>query len=182
VQIAKANGATVTGVCSTGNVDLVRSLGADHIVDYTAEDLTARTDRYDVVLELAGVVPARRLRTLLTPRGTLIQLSGDARNRWTGPLGRVVAGKLGAVGSDQTVTTFTVAPGRDDLDALAALLEAGALRPHLHVVEDLAGVAAALEQLEAGHTRGKVVVRVAPSSSGSLPAIVADAAPLPTQG
>jgi NADPH:quinone reductase-like Zn-dependent oxidoreductase len=171
VQLARHLGATVTGVCSTGNLDLVRSLGADDVLDYTAGDYTAgdraelSTGRFDVILQVAGTETARRLRRLLAPRGTLVQLSGDSPNHWTGPLGRVLAGRLGALASRQTVTSFTVEPNRDDLELLASLYDRGALRTVLGATYDLDDVAGALEHLQTGHARGKVAITVAPATS-----------------
>lgn len=166
VQLAKHLGAEVTGVCSTRNVELVESLGADHVVDYTATDITDRDERYDLILQLAGTAPASPLRRILTSTGTLVQLSGDSDNRWTGPLGRVLAGRLQTVGSRQTATAFTVEPGRDDLERLAELLDAGALRVAIDRSVGLDDVPGALELLESGRTRGKAVVRVVDTVPG----------------
>lgn len=165
VQLARHLGAEVTGVSSGANTDLVRSLGADHVLDYTAQDITRSEERYDLVLELAGAHPASQLRRLLTPTGALVQLSGDSPNRWFGPLGRVVAGRLGALRSATTVTTFTVAPNRSDLETLASMIDAGALRVHLDRTATLTDVSEALERLEAGHTRGKVAISVRPTAA-----------------
>jgi NADPH:quinone reductase-like Zn-dependent oxidoreductase len=160
VQLAKHLGATVTGVCSTKNLDLVRSLGANHVIDYTTDDITESTERFDVIVQVAGTQTARRLRRLLTPQGTLVQLSGDSPNRWVGPLGRILGGRLGAIFSAQTVTTFTVKPRRDDLELLASLYDGGVLRSELDRTYELGDVAHALEHLETGRTRGKVAITV----------------------
>jgi NADPH:quinone reductase-like Zn-dependent oxidoreductase len=160
VQIAKHLGAEVTGVASGANLALVRSLGADHVLDYTVCDVTQLTERFDLVVQLAGTHPAAQLRRLLTPTGTLLQLSGDSTNQWFGPMGRVIRGQLGAIRGDQTVTTFTVQPNRDDLAVLADLLETGVLRSHLDHTVGIADVVAAIERIESGHTRGKVVLQV----------------------
>jgi NADPH:quinone reductase-like Zn-dependent oxidoreductase len=148
----------VTGVCSTNNLEFVRSLGADQVIDYTSADITKTTDRYDLVTQVAGTLRASRLRRLLTPNGTLVQLSGDSPNRWVGPLGRIIGGRLRSVIAAQTITSFTVQPNRDDLELLASLIDSGALRPHLHRTYVLDEVAAALEHVETGRTRGKVAV------------------------
>lgn len=163
VQLAKHLGAEVTGVCSTANLDLVRSLGADAVLDYTAGDITEHPQRYDLVVQLAGTHPASQLRRLLAPTGTLLQLSGDSENRWLGPIGRVVRGRFGAFGAAQSVTTFTVQPNHSDLVSLGELLEAGTLRSHIDVTFALDDIAAAVEHVESGRTRGKVDVRVAAS-------------------
>lgn len=131
VQPAKHFGAEVTGVCSSANLDLVRSRGADEVFDYTAGDITEHPERFDLIVQLAGTHSASELRRLLLPSGTLLQLSGDSENRWFGPMGRVISGRLGAIGADHTVTTFTVQPDRDDLVILADLLETGVLRTEL---------------------------------------------------
>ena len=161
VQLAKHLGAEVTAVCSTGNLALVRSLGADHALDRTAQDITDSAERYDLVLQVAGAHPAARLRRLLTPTGTLVQISGDSSNRWVGPLGRIVGGRLGAGLARQTVRTVNVRIDRDDLELLARLLADGSVRSHIDKTCELEDLGAALEQLEEGRTRGKVVARVA---------------------
>jgi NADPH:quinone reductase-like Zn-dependent oxidoreductase len=171
VQIAKHLGAEVTAVASEANLDFVRSLGADHVVDYTASDITQQLDRFDLVVQLAGTHPASQLRRLLAPAGTLLQLSGDSANRWFGPMGRVIRGRLGAIRGVQTVTAFTVQPDHDGLVVLADLLESGVLRTHLDRTVDLADVVAAIERVESGHTRGKLVVRVGAASSDRGPSI-----------
>jgi NADPH:quinone reductase-like Zn-dependent oxidoreductase len=163
VQIAKQLGAEVTGVASSSNVDLVRSLGADHVLDYTSADITEHPERFDLVVQLAGTHPASQLRQLLTTDGTLLQLSGDSTNQWFGPMGRVIRGRLGAIRGDQTVTTFTVQPNHDDLAMLADLLEAGVLHAHLDRTVGIDDIVAAIERVESGHTRGKVVARVGPA-------------------
>lgn len=170
VQLAAHLGAIVTGVCSTRNLELVRGLGAAEVVDYTARDLTTLTGRYDLVLQLAGTHTARQLRRLLTPTGTLIQLSGDSPNRWFGPLGRVVSGQVLSRFVSQTVKVFTVAPTRDDLALLAHLVDGGALRSHVDRAVRLEDVADALEHLETGRARGKVVVDVTRSEAGAAEA------------
>ena len=129
MQLATRLGATVTGVCSTRNIELIRSLGTDHAIDYTIEDVTEMTDRYDLVLQVAGTHRASQLRRLLTPKGTLVQLSGDSPNHWVGPLGRILAGRVLSVFVGQTVTSFTVQPNRDDLEVLASLVDRGVVGP-----------------------------------------------------
>jgi NADPH:quinone reductase-like Zn-dependent oxidoreductase len=170
VQLAKHLGADVTAVCSTRNLDLVASLGADHMVDYTATDVTDFTERYHLVVQIAGTHPAYRLRRLLTRTGTLVQISGDSDNRWVGPLGRLVAGRLQAPVVPQTITAFTVAPNRDDLELLAELLETGSLRSVIDRRDALADLPESLETLESGRTRGKAVLRVVADESGPVPA------------
>lgn len=157
-QIAKILRARVTGVCSTPNVDLVRSLGADDVIDRTAGPW-GDAGRYDLVLQLGGRQTASDCRHLLTRHGTLVQISGDSDNRWFGPLGRIVGGRLLSGFVSQTLTTFTVRPNRADLDLLATFLRDGRLRPVIDAAYPLDRVADAVRHLEGGHTRGKVVLR-----------------------
>jgi len=165
VQLAKHLGAVVTGVCSTNNVELVRSLGADQVIDYTAHDVTETSDRYDLILHVAGTHSAARLRRILTPTGTLVQLSGDSPNRWVGPLGRVLAGRLLSLFVRQTITSFTVRPNRDDLVLLASLVKDGVIRTYVDRNCLLDDLGEALERVESGRTRGKVTVTVTPPTS-----------------
>jgi NADPH:quinone reductase-like Zn-dependent oxidoreductase len=160
VPIAKSFGAEVTGVCSTRNVDLVRSLGADHVLDHTAVDVTdpAAGGPYDLVLQVAGATPASALRRVLTPTGRLVQISGDGGGRWTGPVGRMIRSRLLAPFVGQTITSFTVAPNAADLEHLAALVEAGTVTPVIDRTYPRREVAAALLYLETGRAQGKVVI------------------------
>ena len=160
VQIAAALGAEVTGVCSTRNVDLVRSLGAAHVVDYTETDFTDGRRQYDVVLDNVGNQPLRRLRRALTPTGTLVYNAGGSPGHLFGPIGsilRVVAAngfvrqRLRPLPSDWT---------QEHLLAVTELVEAGQLTPVIDRTFALADVAAGLRHVEQGHARGKVVVSV----------------------
>lgn len=160
VQLAAGMGARVTGVCSARNAGLVRSLGAERVVDYAGAEPWDAGGRYDVILQVAGAEPTLRLRRLLTGDGTLVQISGDGGNRWVGPLGRVVAGRLASRLGGHTVRSFTVAPNGDDLAHLARLAGEGTLRPVVEATYPLGDVPGALAHVEAGHTRGKVVVDV----------------------
>ena len=164
VQLARHLGADVTGVTSSANLDLVRSLGAHRVVDYTTVDIAQLPERYDLIVQLGGVHRASQLRPLLALDGTLLQLSGDSENKWVGPIGRVVGGRLGGMRTSQTVTTFTVQPNRDDLAYLADHLEAGTLRTHIDRSFPIDDVVAAIERLESGRPRGKVTIRVAAAS------------------
>jgi NADPH:quinone reductase-like Zn-dependent oxidoreductase len=160
VQIAKALGAEVTGVCSSKNADLVTSLGADHVIDYAAPGAWEERGGYDIVLQVAGAQGASQCRRLLTPRGTLVQISGDSDNRWIGPVGRLVAGRLLSRFVSQTITSFTVRPSRDDLEVLAGLVDSGKVKPVIDATYPLDRVHDALRQVEGGHTRGKVVLQI----------------------
>jgi NADPH:quinone reductase-like Zn-dependent oxidoreductase len=158
VQIAKSFGAEVTGVCSTRNVDMVRSLGADHVVDRTEEDVTRGGQRYDLVLQVSGTSSPSALRRLLTPAGVLVQISGDSDGRWIGPVSRLVAARLSSPFVHQTMASFTVKPNSDDLQHLAKLVEAGTVTPVIDRTYPLDEVPQALHYLESGHARGKVVI------------------------
>lgn len=159
VQIAKAFGAEVTGVCSTRNVDLVRSLGADHVVDYTKTDFTRTENRYDVVLDNVEAQPLAAVRRVLTPTGTLVPNSGRG-GRWLGPLGRIVRARALSGFTRQRLKPFLSVEKRQDLLALADLLATGQVTPVIDRTYPLAQAADALRHVGAGHTRGKVVVTV----------------------
>ena len=161
IQLAKHMGAAVTAVCSSTNLELVRNLGADHAIDYTTQDVTATPERYDLVLQIAGTHPASRLRRVLTPAGTLVQISGDSDNRWVGPLSRIIAGRLQSILGPQTITSFTVEPGRNDLELLTSLIEKNALRTQVDSTYTLDDLGEALQRVETGRTRGKVTITVA---------------------
>jgi NADPH:quinone reductase-like Zn-dependent oxidoreductase len=157
VQIANGLGAEVTGVCSTRNADLVGSLGADRVLDYTRKAI----DRgYDLIVQLAGTATASELRRSLTPKGRLVMISGDAPGRWIGPLGRALRGQLQSPFVSQTIASFTVAPSAAGLSDLAELVNAGSLTPVVDRTCALDEAAEAIAQAEQGHTRGKVVVAV----------------------
>ena len=162
VQIARSFDAVVTGVCSARNVDLVRSLGADHVVDYSSEDVTRSSERYDLVLQVAGSHPASALRRVLTPRGVLVMISGDSEGRWVGPVGRMVAARLSSPFVGQTLTSFTVTASGDDLADVARLVEAGTVTPVIDRTYAFEAVPDALLHLETGRARGKVVIAPVP--------------------
>ncbi|MEU1687698.1 NAD(P)-dependent alcohol dehydrogenase [Micromonospora sp. NPDC005707] len=162
VQLAKALGATVTGVCSTRNVDLVRSLGADHVVDYTREDFARDARRHDVVLDLVGNRSLTALRRVLTPTGTLV-LSGGGVYRGgslVGPVWLIARGRLLAPFVRQRIATLAAAPGRQHLDTLRAHAEAGRLTPVIDRTYPLHEVPEAIRYLEGEHARAKVVISV----------------------
>ena len=159
VQIAKAFGAEVTGVCSTRNVDLVRSLGADHVVDYTRTDFTRTEKRYDVILDNVEAQPLAAVRRALTPTGTLIPNSGRG-GRWLGPIGRIVKARVLSGFTRQQLRPFVSVEKRQDLLTLADLLTTGQVTPVIDRTYPLDEAADALRYVAAGHTRGKVVVTV----------------------
>ncbi|SNT43575.1 NADPH:quinone reductase [Asanoa hainanensis] len=160
VQLAKASGATVTGVCSTRNVDLVASLGADDVIDYTRVDFARVVDRHDVVLDLVGNRSLTALRRALTPRGTLI-LSGGGVYRGgvlIGPALLFARGRLLAPFVRQRIEIPAAVPGREHLETLRAHVEAGRLTPVIDRTYPLAAVPDAIRYLETEHARAKVVI------------------------
>ncbi|GAA5649140.1 NAD(P)-dependent alcohol dehydrogenase [Geodermatophilus obscurus] len=159
VQIAKAFGAEVTGVCSTRNVDLVRSLGADHVVDYTRTDFTRTEKRYDVILDNVEAQPLAAVRRALTPTGTLIPNSGRG-GRWLGPLARIIRARVLSGFTRQQLKPFLSVEKRQDLLTLADLLATGQVTPVIDRTYPLDEAADALRYVAAGHTRGKVVIAV----------------------
>ncbi|WP_317451020.1 NAD(P)-dependent alcohol dehydrogenase [Microbacterium thalassium] len=159
VQIAKAFGAEVTAVCSTRNIGMVRSLGADHVVDYTTTDFTRADKRYDVILDNVEAQPLAAMRRALAPTGTLIPNSGRG-SRWLGPLGRIAKARILSGFTRQRLKPFTSFGKRADLLALADLLATGMVTPVIDRIYPLDEAADALRHVGAGHTRGKVVVTV----------------------
>jgi NADPH:quinone reductase-like Zn-dependent oxidoreductase len=160
VQLAKAFGAEVTGVCSSTKVDLVRGLGADHVVDYTHEDFTAGDQRYDVVLDTGGNTPLSRLRRVLTPHGTLVLVGGETGGRWLGGSDRQVRAMLVSPFVSQKLGTFICRENHEDLVVLSELVEAGKVAPVIDRTFSLSETPKAIQYLIEGHARGKVVVTV----------------------
>jgi NADPH:quinone reductase-like Zn-dependent oxidoreductase len=161
VQIAKASGAHVTGVCSTGKVDLVRSLGADHVVDYRLDDdLAAGERRYDVILDTGGNRPLRTLRRALAPTGTLVLVGAETGGRWLGGTGRQLRAMALNPFTGQRLVSFIASENAADLLALTELVESGAVTPAVDRTFPLAEAPAAVRYLREGHARGKVVVDV----------------------
>jgi NADPH:quinone reductase-like Zn-dependent oxidoreductase len=158
VQIAKALGANVTGVSSTKKLDLVRSLGADHVIDYTQADIAGGGRRYDVVLDVGGNRPLSQLRRMLTGDGTLVIVGGEGGGRWTGGIHR----QLGTIAVSpfvrQRLGTFIAKPNSADLDALRALIEAGSVTPAIDRVVALDQAPDAIRDLVGGQVRGKIVI------------------------
>lgn len=159
VQIAKAFGAHVTGVCSTSKVELVRSIGADEVIDYTREDITGGTRRYDVIFDTAGNRSGSQLRQALTPKGTLVLAGGEGGGRWIG-MGRIVRAKAISPFVGQKMTNFLARPNGKDLVALKELIEAGKIKPVIGSRYSLSQVPAAVAEIGAGRGRGKVVITV----------------------
>jgi NADPH:quinone reductase-like Zn-dependent oxidoreductase len=161
VQIAKAFGAEVTGVCSTAKLDLVRSLGADHVIDYTQEDFAAAPERYDLILDVGGSSPLSRLRRALTPRGTLVIVGGENGGRWTGGFGRQLRAVALSPFVRQRLAMKTPHEHHADLERLARLIEAGDVTPVIDRTYPLDQAPDAMRRLEAGEARGKLVITVA---------------------
>ncbi|MBA2244667.1 MAG: NAD(P)-dependent alcohol dehydrogenase [Gemmatimonadetes bacterium] len=159
VQIAKALGAEVTGVCSTSNVDLVRSLGADQVIDYTREDFTQGQARYDLILDNIENRPLSEVRRALAERGTLVLNSGTGASGLA-MMVRLVRPLVLSPFTGHSLRRYLSSPKQGDLADLAALVEAGKLRPVIQAVYPLHETPAALRHIEMGHTRGKVVVAV----------------------
>ena len=160
VQIAKALGAEVTGVCSTTKVDMVRSLGADHVIDYTRDDFTGSGQRYDLILDIAGNRPLSHLRRVLTRRGTLVIIGGEGGDRWIGGVDRQLRALVRSPFVRQNFRSPIVIPREQDLLALKELVEAGQVTPVIDRTYPLSEVPDAIRYLEAGHARGKVVITV----------------------
>jgi NADPH:quinone reductase-like Zn-dependent oxidoreductase len=162
VQIAVALGAVVTGVCSTRNVDLVRSLGATQVIDYTRDDPTRSGAAYDVILQLAGTASPAQLRRLLTPTGRLVLSSGDSSGRLIGPVNRILQALALSPFVSQTLRPLVTKPNPTDLDELTRLVEGGHLTPVVEHTYPLEDVAAAIRYLETGRVRGKLALVVPP--------------------
>jgi len=158
VQIAKALGANVTGVCSTAKLELVRSIGADHVIDYAHADITDDDPRYDLVLDIGGNRPLSRLRRVLTRGGTLVIVGGEGGGRWTGGIDRQLRAMALSPFVRQRLGTFIAKENSADLDALRALIETGAVTPVIDRVIALHEVPDAIRDLAAGRVRGKIVI------------------------
>jgi NADPH:quinone reductase-like Zn-dependent oxidoreductase len=159
VQIAKAEGAEVTGVCSASKTELVRSVGADHVIDYTREDFADGRNRYDVILDVAGNRSLSELRRALTPRGTLVIVGAEDAGNWLGVRRQLRAAALSPF-VRQKLGFFISKERRQDLEELRTLLEAGTIRPVVDRTFPLEEVPAAIRYLRDGHARGKVVITI----------------------
>ena len=160
VQLAKSFGARVTGVCSTGNVDLVRSLGADRVVDYTQEDFTELGEPHDVMLDIAGSRSFLDFRRVLTPEATVVMVGGAMTYRGHGPLPHFIGTFLKSRGRSQKVTLFVAKITKEDLAFLGELLEAGTVKSVIDRKYELSQASEALAYLGEGHARAKVVITV----------------------
>ena len=160
VQIAKSLGAEVTGVCSTSNVDLVRSIGADHVIDYTKENFTRSGQHYDFILDNVANRSLSDLRRALTRKGTLVPNGGGFDHRWIASGGRLIRAKLSFAFVSQSVRTFIASSKQEHLVALKALIEAGKVSPVIGRTYALSETAQAIGYVGQGHARGKVVITV----------------------
>jgi NADPH:quinone reductase-like Zn-dependent oxidoreductase len=160
VQIAKWLGAEVTGVCSTANVDIARSIGADHVIDYTREDFTRGRERYDLILDIAGSRSWSECKRVLGPDATFVIIGGPKTNRVLGPLSHVVKVRLASVRSSRKVVFFVAKLNKEDLEVLGELLQAGKVTSVIDKRYELSQTAEALAYLGEGHARGKVVITV----------------------
>jgi len=159
VQIAKALGAEVTGVCSTRNVEQARSLGADHVIDYTGVDFTRTGERYDLILDIAGSKSWSQCRRVLNPNAILV-IVGAGGSRLMGPLGHIAKVRLGALRGSQKAVFFVANFNGPDLAVLSDLLETGKVKPVVERRYELVEVADALRYMGEGHARGKIVIGV----------------------
>jgi NADPH:quinone reductase-like Zn-dependent oxidoreductase len=160
VQIAKAYGAEVTGVCSTTKVDLVRSIGADHVIDYTRDDFAEGDERYDLIIDIGGNSSLKRLRRALTPKGTLLITGGETDGRWLGGFDRQIRAMILSPFVGQKLGTFICSENAEDMIVLKELIEAGKVTPVIDRTYPLSEAPKAIRYLEEGHARGKVAVIV----------------------
>jgi NADPH:quinone reductase-like Zn-dependent oxidoreductase len=160
VQIAKAFGANVTGVCSTKKVEMVRSIGADHVIVYTREDFAEGDQRYDLILDIGGNSTLSRLRRALASRGTLVIVGGEGGGRWLGGTDRQLRAMMLSPLVGQKLGTFVNNENHEDMLVLKELIEAGKVTPIIDRTYPLAEVPEAIRYLEEGHARGKVVISV----------------------
>ncbi|MFI6444183.1 NAD(P)-dependent alcohol dehydrogenase [Kitasatospora sp. NPDC050543] len=160
VQLAKSLGAHVTGVCGTGRADLVRSTGADEVIDYTREDPVDGTRRYDLILDIAGNRRLSGLRRALTPRGTLVIVGGEGGGRWIGGNDRQLRALLLSPFVGHRLRALAATPRQADLRLLTELIEAGSVTPVIDRTYPLAEVPEAVRHLREDHIGGKIAVRV----------------------
>jgi len=160
VQIAKSLGAQVTGVCSTRNVDLVRSIGADHVIDYTQEDFTRSGQRYDFILDNVANHSLSDLRRAVTPTGALVPNGGGFDNRWFASGGRVIRANVLKRSVDRRLRPFLLSPKLEDLVVLKELIEAGKITPVMDRTYPLSETPQAIGHVGEGHAQGKVAITV----------------------
>jgi len=166
VQLAKAIGAEVTGVSSTAKLDLVRSLGADHALDYTQDDFADGTHHYDLILDIGGLPTLSRLRRALTPTGTAVIVGGEDGGNWTGGFGRSLRAPLVSMFVRPRLTMLASKERASDLERLAEYIEAGTVRPSVDRTYPLDRVPEAMRHLEDGNVRGKVAITIPTHDEG----------------
>jgi NADPH:quinone reductase-like Zn-dependent oxidoreductase len=159
VQIATSMGAEVTGVCSTRNVEMVRSLGADHVIDYTREDYTKSGEQYDLIIDMVGNHSLMANRKVMAPDGTFV-IVGGASGDWLGPLLRPIGAMVLSPFVEQDFMMLLAKIDRDDLESLGRMMEAGQVTPVIDRRYSLAEVPAAIRYSEEGHARGKIIIEV----------------------
>jgi NADPH:quinone reductase-like Zn-dependent oxidoreductase len=160
VQLAKAFGAEVTGVCSTGKVDLVRSIGADHVIDYTQQDFADGVQRYELIVDIGRNRRLSLLRRVLAPKGTLVLLGGEEGGKLTGGMNRQIRALALSLFVGQRLRMFIAKQNRADLETLSQFIEAGQLTPFIDKSYPLAEVPEAMRRLEAGQVRGKIAITI----------------------
>jgi NADPH:quinone reductase-like Zn-dependent oxidoreductase len=160
VQISKSFGAEVTGVCSSAKLDLVRSLGADHVIDYTRDDFTGGERRYDVILDTGGTRPLARLRRVLTRRGTLVIVGGETGGRWLGGFDRSLRAVLLSPLVSQKLAMLASKENAADLMVLKELIESAQVTPALDRTYPLSGTPQAIQHHKDGLARGKIVITI----------------------
>jgi NADPH:quinone reductase-like Zn-dependent oxidoreductase len=161
VQLAKAFGAQVTGVCSTAQVELVRSIGADDVIDYTRDEITDGTRHWDLILDAAGRRSLSQLRRALTPKGTLVIVGGEGAGRWLGGFDRQLRALVLSRVVGQRLRMLSSKPRQEDLETLRGLIEAGKLTPVIGRTYPLREVPEAIRYLLEGHGGGgKIVITV----------------------
>ena len=160
VQIAKAFGGRVTGVCGAAKVEMVRSIGAYHVIDYTREDFAEGDPRYDLILDIGGNSSLSRLRRALVPKGTLVIVGGEGGGRWFGGVDRQLRAMMLSPFVGQKLGTFVNKENHEDMIVLKELIESGKVTPVIDRTYPLAEVPEAIRYLEEGHARGKVVITV----------------------
>jgi NADPH:quinone reductase-like Zn-dependent oxidoreductase len=158
VQIAKALGAEVTAVCSTTKIDLVRSIGADHVIDYTQHDFTDGSRRYDLVLDVGGNTPLRKLRRVLNPDGALVIVGGENKGNWTGGFGRSLRAPVWSIIIRQRLSMLSSNEGYPSLEQVTELIDDGKVTPEIDRTFALDQARDAMHHLEAGRARGKIVI------------------------
>ena len=157
VQIAKSFGAEVTGVCSTRNVEMVKSIGADHVIDYTKEDYTESGKQFDLIIDNVGNHSLLANRRVLSPKGILVIIGGSSGN-WLGPLMRPVKALMLSPCGGQEFVLILAQMRKDDLTVLGDLMQAGKVTPVIDRIYPLSDVPAAMQYSEEGHARGKIII------------------------